>query len=39
MDVLDYQEQCRKVRGRALDELMSLTEDLGLYDDEADGDR
>ncbi|MBN1174338.1 MAG: helix-turn-helix domain-containing protein [Micromonosporaceae bacterium] len=40
MDVLDYQERCRMARGRALDELVSLTEDLGLYDDDGvEGDR
>jgi excisionase family DNA binding protein len=40
IDVLNYQERCRKARGPALDELVALTEDLGLYDDEpAEGDQ
>ena len=33
VDVLDYQDRCRQARGSALDELVALTEDLGLYDD------
>ena len=40
VDVLDYQDRCRRVRAGALDELVARTEDLGLYDDASpEGDR
>jgi excisionase family DNA binding protein len=34
VDLLDYQERSHRERGKALDELIEMTEELGLYDDE-----
>lgn len=34
VDLLDYQARSHSERGKALDELIQMTEELGLYDDE-----